>query len=91
MPENWLVVDPLGFIRDYPLLFLFMIALIISWWRAFKKIGYPGVLSLIFLIHWFLALVAFIWLGFHKWPIEKELETLRRKDTSQANKEGQNV
>jgi len=73
-----LLTDPVRFLETQPLAFLFLIALIVAWWRAFKKIGYPGWFSLLFLLP---ILVPFmlIWVGFHKWPAEKELKKLREE------------
>jgi len=73
-----LLSDPMRFIETQPFAFSLLIVVIIAWWRAFKKIGYPGWLSLFFLLP---VLIPFIlmWLGFHKWPTEKELKKLREE------------
>lgn len=65
-----LLSNPVLFIETQPFLFLILIVMIISWWRVFKKIGYPGWLSISFLIPVLIPIVM-IWMGFHKWPIEK--------------------
>jgi len=58
---------------------LIILALVvIVWWRIFAKTGYGGPFGLLMLIPLVNLVMMFV-LAFAKWPIEKELEELRRQ------------
>ena len=48
------------------------------WWRIFAKTGYGGPFGLLMLLP-LVNLVMLLVLAFAKWPIEKEIEELRRR------------
>ena len=45
-------------------------------WRIVSKAGFPGVLSLLFLIPMVNIIMLFVF-AFMKWPIERELEKIK--------------
>jgi len=49
---------------------------IFMWWRIFSKAGYPGWLSLLFLVP-FAKIILYCVLAFSEWPVERELRSLR--------------
>jgi hypothetical protein len=51
-----------------------MTIMIFAWWRVLTKMGYPGAISLLYLIP-FVELLFPIVLAFLEWPLEKDLET----------------
>lgn len=50
---------------------------IIIWWKIFSKAGYSGALSLLMLVP-IANLIVILYLAFSTWPIQRELEQLRR-------------
>ncbi len=58
-------------------LVVIILVIIVPAWRIVSKTGYPGVLSLLFLVPVVSIIMLFV-LAFSKWPIEKQLEESRR-------------
>ena len=50
---------------------------IVVWWRIFAKAGYSGLRGLLMIIP-IVNLVLFVALAFAKWPLEQQVERLRR-------------
>jgi uncharacterized membrane protein YhaH (DUF805 family) len=62
------------------LLFLIvMVVAIVAYAKIFSKAGYSGWLCLVMLIP-LVNVALLIWFGFTKWPIEKQLASLRQSD-----------
>lgn len=53
---------------------------IMIWWRIFAKAGYSGAMGLLMFIP-IANLIVLLILAFGKWPIEEELERLRRRSS----------
>jgi hypothetical protein len=65
------------------LVVLAMLALtVIIWWRIFAKAGWSGALGLLMLIP-LANLVMLLILAFAKWPIQREVETLKAISSGQ--------
>jgi uncharacterized membrane protein YhaH (DUF805 family) len=58
------------------LVILFIVALIVPWIQIFRKAGYSGWLSILFLVPLANIIILF-WFAFSKWPLQKEVEKLR--------------
>jgi uncharacterized membrane protein YhaH (DUF805 family) len=56
---------------------LSLVLSIIVWWKIFSKAGYSGALSLLMLVP-IVGLIVVLYLAFATWPIQRELEQLRR-------------
>jgi hypothetical protein len=60
-------------------LLLFMVAIgVFIWWRIFAKAGFGGPFGLLMVIPVVNLVMLFV-LAFAKWPVEKELDELRRQ------------
>ena len=64
------------------LFFLFIMAVsvvltIVIWWKIFSKAGWPGALGLLMLVP-FVNLIMCFYVAFATWPIQRELEALKR-------------
>jgi uncharacterized membrane protein YhaH (DUF805 family) len=60
--------------------FMILISLaltLIIWWRIFSKAGWSGALSLLMLVP-FVNLIMMFYVAFATWPIQRELEALKR-------------
>jgi len=60
------------------LILIVMTVAALVWWRIFAKTGYGGPFGLLMLLP-LVNLVMLLVLAFAKWPIEKEIEELRRR------------
>ncbi|MCX5671441.1 MAG: hypothetical protein NTU94_09010 [Planctomycetota bacterium] len=64
------------------LFFLFIMAVsvvltIVIWWKIFSKAGWSGALGLLMLVP-FVNLIMCFYVAFATWPIQRELEALKR-------------
>jgi len=60
------------------LMILISLALtLIIWWKIFSKAGWSGALSLLMLVP-FVNLIMAFYVAFATWPIQRELEALKR-------------
>lgn len=55
----------------------FLVLTIVIYWRIFSKAGWSGAMGLLMLIP-VANLVALLYLAFATWPIQRELEALKR-------------
>jgi uncharacterized membrane protein YhaH (DUF805 family) len=58
-------------------LVIFIFAIII-WWRIFAKAGYSGALGLLMFVP-FANIIVLLVLAFARWPIQKEVASLRQQ------------
>jgi hypothetical protein len=65
-------VGPLEFL----IVLLVVCVYIVPLWRIARKMGYPGPLAILACLPGVNMLLAYV-LAFTKWPVERELETLR--------------
>ena len=56
---------------------IMLVLTIIIWWKIFAKAGWSGALSLLMLIPLVNLIMAF-YVAFATWPIQRELEALKR-------------
>jgi len=62
------------------MVFVILISLaltLIIWWKIFSKAGWSGALSLLMLVP-FVNLIMAFYVAFATWPIQRELEALKR-------------
>jgi hypothetical protein len=64
------------------LFFLFIMAVsvvltVVIWWKIFSKAGWSGALGLLMLVP-FVNLIMCFYVAFATWPIQRELEALKR-------------
>ena len=60
--------------------FMVLISLVLTiviWWKIFSKAGWPGALGLLMLVP-FVNLIMCFYVAFATWPIQRELEALKR-------------
>lgn len=50
-----------------------------SFWQIFKKAGYVPAVSLVMLVP-YVNILAFLWLAFYEWPVQKRLRELESED-----------
>jgi hypothetical protein len=54
-----------------------LVLMLIIWWKIFSKAGWPGALSLVMLVP-LVNLIMVVYFAFATWPIQRELEALKR-------------
>ena len=54
-----------------------IVLMLIIWWKIFSKAGWPGAVSLVMLVP-FVNLIMIVYFAFATWPIQRELEALKR-------------
>lgn len=62
------------------MVFVILISLaltLIIWWKIFSKAGWSGALSLLMLVP-FVNLIMMFYVAFATWPIQRELQALKR-------------
>jgi heme/copper-type cytochrome/quinol oxidase subunit 2 len=62
------------------MVFVILISLVLTliiWWKIFSKAGWPGALSLLLLVPVVNIIIPF-YVAFATWPIQRELEALKR-------------
>ena len=63
------------------LVILFLLLVVLVWWKIFTKAGYGGAFGLLMLVPG-VNLVMICILAFGKWPVLREVEELRRQQQS---------
>jgi hypothetical protein len=63
-------------------LLIFITLGVVVWWRIMAKTGYGGPFGLLMIVPIANIILLFV-LAFGKWPVEKELEELRRRQYSE--------
>lgn len=66
---------------EIAILLIIVLPLAVAYWKLFSKAGYHGALGLLLFVP-LINFVVFMYLGFAKWPVLRELEKLRLSTAS---------